>query len=584
MVLESAWLDEREDRYELAGPLPPLAIPTTLQDSLMARLDRLPTVREVAQLGAVLGREFAYEMLRVLSATEEGTLQDSLARAVSAELLYQRGRPPRARYVFKHALIQDAAYQSLLKSTRRQYHGQIAQVLAERFPEIADHEPELLAHHYTEAGLAEPATRWWLAAGERALRRSAIAEAVSHVTKGLELLGDIPEGSDRLQRELALQMVLGPALMATRGFASAEVARAYTRARELCRQLGETSQLPLVQYGLFRLRLIRAELREARALAEELLALAERQNEAVLRLTAHRTLGNSLMWLGDVARAREHLDQGSALYDRHQHRSLAFLYGDDPGVDCLAYGALARWWLGFPHQARACGDAGLALARELAHPATLGRALLFSCWVHTLCQETQVAQGHAEALVGFASEHRLALWESAGHAWLGGLLSTQGEDERALGHLQQALAGYDATQTVQTKSWILASLAQVHATAGRTEQGRTALREAFELVDITEERWMEAELHRLAGVLALMPTDRHEANAEASFHRALEIARREGAKSLELRAATSLARLWQRQGRTDDARQLLADVYGWFTEGFDTGDLQAAKALLDELS
>ena len=201
-----------------------------------------------------------------------------------------------------------------------------------------------------------------------------------------------------------------------------------------------------------------------------------------------------------------------------------------------------------------------------------------------MCQETQVAQGHAEALVDFASEHRLALWESAGHAWLGGLLSTQGEDERALGHLQQALAGYDATQTVQTKSWILASLAQVHATAGRTEQGRTALREAFELVDITEERWMEAELHRLAGVLALMPTDRHEANAEASFHRALEIARRQGAKSLELRAATSLASLWQRQGRTDDARQLLADVYGWFTEGFDTGDLQAAKALLDELS
>ena len=374
MVLESGLLQERDDRYALTGPLPPLAIPTTLHDSLMARLDRLATVKGLAQLGATLGREFSYELLQAVSPWDEETLRRGLSQLVAAEFLFQRGLPPQATYRFKHALIQDTAYQSLLKSTRQQYHQWIVQVLVDRFPETADTQPELVAHHYTEAGLSEQAVHSWQHAGECAIRRSAHVEAISHLTKGLEVLKALPDTPERPRQELLLQTTLGPALMAVKGYAALEVEHAYARARALCHQIGDTSQLFPVLRGLWYFYLLRVELQTARELGEQLLRLAQRVDDPALLLEAHHVLGNTLNYLGELAAAQAHLAQGIALYDRQQHRTHALLYGQDPGVACRSYAAVTLWLLGYPDQALQRSHEALTLAHEVAHPFSLAYA------------------------------------------------------------------------------------------------------------------------------------------------------------------------------------------------------------------
>jgi predicted ATPase len=340
MVLESGLLQGRGDRYELTGLLPPLAIPATLHDSLMARLDRLATVKALAQLGATLGREFSHTLLQAVALWSEEPLRRGLQQLVEAEFLYQQGLPPQAIYTFKHALIQDVAYQSLLRSTRQQYHQRLAQVLAEQFPETAETQPELLAHHYTEAGRSRQAVGYWQRAGQRASERSAYLEAITHLTKGLEVLSALPNTPERAQQELTLQITFGPALNATKTWAAPEVERAYARARELCQQIGETPQLFSVLYGLWLYYEVRAELRTAHELGEQCLKLAQSVQEPALFLEAHFALGLTLFWLGELALAREHFEQGMAFYDLQQHCSLASIYGSfDPGVACLACAA-----------------------------------------------------------------------------------------------------------------------------------------------------------------------------------------------------------------------------------------------------
>src|SRR5262249_4194962 len=351
MVRESGLIGEEDDHYVGAqgdAPVPPLAIPATLQDSLMARLDRLSTVREIAQLGATLGREFPYELLHAVSPLDEGSLQQGLRQLVEAELVYQRGVPPRATYIFKHALIQDAAYHSLLKSTRQRYHRQIAQALEERFTEIKETEPELLAHHYTEAGLVGQAIPYWRQAGQRASQHSAYVEAINHLTKGLELLQTLPDTLERTHEELLLQTSLGAALMAAKGYAVPEVEKAYARARELCRQIGETPQLFRVLGGLWTFHIARAEHKTARELGEQLLTLAQRIQDPALLIRAHTMLGPTLFHLGEFALAREQVGQGIVLYVPQQHRSRVL---QDPGVICLVYAAWSLWHLGYPTQA-----------------------------------------------------------------------------------------------------------------------------------------------------------------------------------------------------------------------------------------
>jgi class 3 adenylate cyclase/predicted ATPase len=583
MVLESGLLQAREDRYELAGPLPPLAIPTTLHDSLMARLDRLAAVKALAQLGATLGREFAYELLHAVSPWDEDTLHRGLHQLVEAEFLYQRGLPPQATYVFKHALIQDAAYQSLLRSTRQQHHQRIAQVLAERFPETAETQPELLAHHYTEAGLREQAIPYWQHAGQRALQRSANLEAVSHVTRGLGVLSTLPETHERVHQELALQIMLGAALGAIKGQPAPEVERTYARACELAREVGSPPELFPALWGFWYGHMARGQLPQARELAEEFLELARQGQDPLLLAAGHRMLANTAWWQGELAQAQVHSRQGLACYDPAQHRASAVRYGQDSGVNCGYLGALTLWVLGYPDQALQGMEETLALARRLAHPMSLAQALHFSAHLHQLRREPQAARAQAEATLALCTEQGIGLYRAWSLLPRGWAVAQQGEVTEGIAQIRQGLAAWRAGGAGVAWPWWLALLAEACGTVGQLDEGLRALEEALAAVQHNEEHHYEAEVYRLKGELLLQEPPAHQEEAEEHFHQALAVARRRQAKSWELRAAMSLSRLWQQQGKHDEARELLAPVYGWFTEGFDTADLQEAKALLEAL-
>ena len=593
MVLESGLLQEREERYELTGPLPPLAIPTTLHDSLMARLDRLATVKALAQLGATLGRAFSYALLRAVSPWDEGTLGRGLHQLVEAEFLYQQGLPPEATYRFKHALIQETAYQSLLRSTRQQYHQRIAQALETHFPEVVETQPELVTHHYTEAGLSARAIPYWQHAGERAVQHSAYVEAIGHFTKGLEVLKALPETPERARRELHLQTALGPALVVTQGPAAPETEQAYTRAQALCGQVGETSQLFPVLWGFWRFYNNRGEPHRARTLGEQLLRVAHQTHDTALLLEAHHTLWATLVSSGELVAARAHLEQGFSLYDASQHRSHAALYGGhDPGVCCFCHAAWTLWMLGYPDQALRSIHAGLTLARELAHPASLAIALRWMATLQQSRQEQHAAREGAEACAALAGEQGFAPESAQAMILRGWALVERGRGTEEIGQIQQGLAAYRATGSVLRQSYYLALLAEAYGKVGQVEEGLQVVAEALAGVHKTGEEVCQAELYRLKGELLQARVPSREADvstpssqeAEQCFQQALAVAQRQQARSWELRAAMSLSRLWQQQGKQAEARELLAPVYGWFTEGFDTADLQEAKTLLEELT
>jgi class 3 adenylate cyclase/predicted ATPase len=585
MVLESGLLREVEGCYELTGPLPPLAIPTTLQDALMARLDRLVTAKGVAQLGAVIGRHFAYGLLRAVAPLDDATLQRELGRLVEAEVLYQHGMPPQAIYTFKHALIQEAAYQSLLRRTRQQYHQRIAQVLEAQFPEARETQPELLAQHFTEASFREQAMSYWHKAGQRAVERSAYREAVAHLTRGLELRRSLPDTPEHARHELALQTTLGLALVATRGYGAPDVAHAYTRALELCRQVGEPAQLFPVQGGLWQFYAVRAEYQTARGLAEQLLTLAQNAQDAALLLGAHTVLGQTFHMLGAFVRAREHIEQGIALYDPQQHRSLAFLLGgEDPGVACLGFAACTLWLLGYPEQALSRMQEALTLAEALGSPFNLAWALRGAAWLHQLRRERLAAQGRAETLMALASEQGFAYWAALGTMFRGWALAEARQGEEGMTQIRQGLATIRATGAELGRPHFLALLAEAYGNVGQPEAGLPVLAEALEAVEQNGECYYQAELYRLKGELLLALSGDNHAEAEICFHRALDVSRQQQARSWELRVAISLSRLWQRQGQRQAARRLLAETYNWFTEGFSTADLQEAQGLLATLS
>jgi class 3 adenylate cyclase/predicted ATPase len=593
MVLESGLLQEREDRYELTGPLPPLAIPATLHDSLMARLDRLATVKGLAQLGTTLGREFSYELLQAVSPWDEGTLRRGLHQLVEAEFLYQQGLPPLATYRFKHALIQDTAYQSLLRSTRQQHHRHIAQVLEAQFPEICETQPELLAHHHTEAGLVTQAIPYWQQAGRRAIQRSANLEAIQHLTKGLALLATLPETPVRAQQELDLQLALGLALIASVGRGSVEVQQVYRRAEELCQQVGDTPQRFQALWGLFYFYLLRAEILRARDLGEQLRSLALRWQDRAFELQACWALGTASWFLGELVAARTHLEAGLRLYDPQQHHGHAVLYSGDPGVACGGYRAFALWALGYADQALHQSQQALALARQVAHPYTLALALNFAAWLHQFRREAQDARAAAEAAIALADEQGFPNWFAMAKSIQGWAVAAQGQQAEGLTQMRQGLAAWQATESEVWRPNMLGRMTEACAETGQVDEALGLVIEALKLVQQNGERLWEAELYRLRGELLLRQDTAavrtrgwslQATEAEACFQRALDVARRQQAKSLELRAAMSLARLWQHQDKRTEAYDLLAPVYGWFTEGFDTADLQDAKALLEELA
>jgi len=550
----------------------------------MARLDRLVTAKAVAQYAAVIGRQFAYALLQAVAQVDASTLQRELERLVEAEIVYQRGLPPQASYTFKHALIQDAAYQSLLKSTRQQYHQRIAEVLETQFPETAEAQPELLAHHYTEAGRTEKAVHYWHQAAQRAVERSAHAEAISHFTTGLALLQTLPETLERLHQELHILVTLGSALMATKGYGEREVEHVFHRARELCHQVGDTPQVFRVLQGLWLCYVGRAEYQVARELGEQLFALAQRQQDAASLQSAHLTLGLTLCALGAFVPARTHLEQGIALYDPQHPRSLGRSGLQDGGVVCRCFGAQTLWYLGFPDQARLQSHQGLTLAHHVAHPFSLAFALCFAALVHQLRHEVQAVQAQAEAAITLSCERDFALYVGFGTILRGWALAHQGQAQEGIAQLHQGLTAYRATGTEIGRPHYLALLAEAQGIRGQPAAGLTALTEALTLVDSSGERFYEPELHRLKGALLLQSSSEHATEAETCFQHAIRIAQSQQAKSWELRSVTSLARLWQQQGKHQEAYDLLAPVYHWFTEGFDTPDLKDAKALLDALA
>jgi predicted ATPase len=576
-ILESGHLQDVEGHYELVGSLSMFTIPATLQDSLMARLDRLVTAKAVAQYAAVIGRQFSYALLQTVSQLDEATLQHELGRLVEAEIVYQRGVSPQATYVFKHALIQDAAYESLLKNTRQHYHQRIAQVLEVQFPETAEAQPELLAHHFTEAARIEQAVGYWHKAGQNAVQRSAHVEAISHLRTGLALLQTLPETPARTEQELALHITLGRPLTATRGYAAPEVEDVFTRARQLCHHVEITPQLLPVLFGLWRFYLHRGQLQTAHEFAEQALRLAQHVQDPLPLPEAHQGLGVTLYYRGELAVARVHLEASLDLYASAQQRK---------GGVYIGPGHIARvlWLLGYPDQALGWSRDALTLAQQMAPPFGMAFALSLAAVFHQFRREARCTQERAEAAIRLATDQGFPYWMAVGSLMRGWALAQQGQAREGIEQITQGLMTYRATGAELWRLYFLALLADVHGTIGEPEAGLTVLAEALTLTDTTGQRCYKAELYRLKGELMLQLSSDNQAGAETCFQHAISIAQSQQAKSWELRASTSMARLWQQQGKRQDAHDLLAPVYGWFTEGFDTADLKDAKMLLDELT
>jgi class 3 adenylate cyclase len=579
MVVESGLLRSQGDRYELAGPLPPLAIPATVQDSLLARLDRLESGRAQAQLAACIGREFSYPLLRAVSPWDESALRLGLERLVDAELLYRRGAAPDVSYAFKHALVRDAAYESLLRSTRQRYHTQIAQALVEAFPAQAQGQPEVVAHHYAEAGLGREAISWWLRAARQAAARFANVEAASHAREGLAMLEQLPDSEERAQQELALQATLGIALLTTQGYAAKEVGEAYERAAELARKLGTCADIAPITYGRWAHLCVRGDLRAAHVLGEEFMrSLAQ---DDPLQLVAHRMVGLPKLAMGEPAVARDHAERTRQRYDPLRHHALATYYGQDPGVAACAYGALAWWTLGFPDTARARLDEGLALERRWPHPHTRMQLLIHCAIVHQRRGDGAAVQRYAAECLALATAHAGLLWCGFSHTLLGWAQAALGQAVEGAALARQGMGEIRASGARIYVHYLALVLAEACAWAGERDEALAVVTDALERPDKPENRLGISELHRIRAELFRDGSD--PARAVSELQTAIRLAREQQAKLLELRAALGLAKLWRAAGARGAALELVEPLYAWFREGFDEADLVAARDLLAAL-
>ncbi len=582
---------EGEARRTIAAvPSPALAVPASLHASLMARLDRLGPAKEVAQIGAAIGREFSHALLAALVRKPEAELGSALDRLVAAGLLFRQGVPPHASYLFKHALVQDAAYGTLLREPKRALHARIAETLESQFAEIAERQPELLARHYTEAGLIEKAAGFWGKAGQRSLDRSALVEAAEQLTRALDQIATFPATPALRRDQIKLQVGLVNALMHVKGYAAPVTKAAIERARTLMERaeaLGEPPKDPLllfsVLYGLWTASYVAFNGDAVRELAAQFLALAQKQKATAPLMIGHRIMGMSLMFTGDIAESRAHFDQAVALYDPVEHRPLATRFAVDPGVANLGARCLDLWLLGYPEAALADANQALKNARETGHAATLMYALHFTSWPHLWCGNYATVNAQADELIALANEKGALFWKARGKELKGWVSALTGQVSDAAQMLTSAIAALRSTGTIVAVPSDLSLLAMAHAEIGQFDRAWQCIGEAMTAVETTKETWCEAEVHRRAGEIALMSTEPDAAKAEAYLESALAVARKQQAKSWELRAAISLARLYRDQGKRDEARDPLTPVYGWFTEGFDTLDLKEAKALLDEL-
>jgi predicted ATPase/class 3 adenylate cyclase len=587
-VLEAETEDDAQ-RAAAPVPFPPLAVPPSLHASLMARLDRLGPAKEVAQVGAAIGREFSHALLASVVGNPEPQLQSALDRLIAAGLLFQQGAVPHASYLFKHALVQDAAYGTLLREPRRALHARIVKALESKFPEIADKQPEVLARHCAEAGQVEQAVHLWGKAGQRSLERSALVEAIEQFNRALDLIATLPSTPALRREAIKLQVALITPLLSVKGFGAPDTKVAAERARLLIEQaeaLGEPPEDPLlscaVLYGLCTSNYMAFNGDELRNRAKQLFKLAQKQGASAALLTAHRMMGLALACTGDVLQSRSHFDQAVALYEPTEHRALATRFGADARVSVLSFRSMALWTLGYPEAALADAANALKDAREIGQAVSLMYALLHTSPVQIYCGNYQAATTHLDEVVKLADERGATFWTAHGMMHESCALALAGKAADAVQLATAGLALYQTTRSTAWMPWYLSNLARAYADLGQLDGARRCLTEAMTAIATTKESWWEAEVHNAAGEIALKGKD--AAKAETHFKHALSIAQEKQTKSFELRAAMSLARLWRDQGKPQQARELLVPVYGWFTQGFDTPDLKEAKALLGELA
>jgi class 3 adenylate cyclase/predicted ATPase len=580
-VLESGLLGDAGDRYVLDGPLPPLAIPATLHDSLMARLDRLGPAKEVAQIGACMGREFDHELLAAVAPLTEADLVAALDRLVTAELVFRRGIPPATTYIFKHALVRDAAYQSLVRKSRQELHVNIAAALERGFPHALETRPELVAGHFDEAGLFEKAAGYWLRAGRLAAARSANVEAIAHLRSGLVSLAALPPGEPRSRFELSLQLALGGPLIATNGFASSKVEAAYQRAEELSRELNNDKDLFTAIRGLGYVYHVRANLREATRLVDEVVDLARRIGDPAMLADAYHSAGALTFHLGTFQAAHDWYQQSIEAGD-YRGRFHSEVHGIYMGVFCRAYLSHCEWHLGYPDRALQTAEEGLALAREVAHPFSIALALDYLAMLHQFRREPEAALRIAEEARSLCLEHRFdyyGAWSALVRAWA---LAELGSLEGGVAAYDAALHEFRETGAELRMPHYLCLLAAIQRKAGRRAAGLRLVAEAAQIAERNLESWRNAEIERERGELLLLDDDVREESV-AAFRRAMHIAADQGAKMLELRASTALARLWAQCSERRKALDVLTPIYDWFTQGFDTPDLRRARTLLGEL-
>jgi predicted ATPase len=573
-----------------AVPRPALAVPASLHASLMARLDRLGLAKEVAQIGAAIGREFSHALLAAVVRKPEAELGSKLDRLIRAGLLFRNGVPPHATYLFKHALVQDAAYGTLLRQPRRVLHARIADTLERKFAEIAEGQPEVLARHCTEAGLIDKAAGLWGKAGLRSKERSALVEGIEQLTRALNQIATLPSTPELRREEIKLQVALINPLQHVKGQAAPEIKAVAERALLLIEQadaLGEPPEDPLLLFSTLHAfvnaNIVAFNGDVLRERAAQLLALAGKQSGRLPLMFGHRAMGVALLLSGNFAEGLRYFDQALTLYDPVEHRSLATQFFQDPRVAVLLYRSMALWALGYPEAALVDTEKALRDAREIGYAGALMQALSMTWFTQLISGNYAIAKAQSDEQIALAEEKGSFYWKTNGMLRRAGVLALTGKTSDAVGIFSSEISVWRSTgASLYFPIW-LSLLARTCGELGRFSEAWSHIGEAITAVETAKETWYEAEVHRIAGEIALMSPEPDAAKAEACFERGLSVARAQQAKSWELRAASSMARLWRDQGKRDEARDLLAPVYGWFTEGFDTLDLKEAKVLLDEM-
>ncbi len=579
-VLESGQLRELEHAYELSIPAPAMSIPGTLHDALVARLDRLGADKEIAQLGSAIGREFSFELYHAITMGNQDELEEGLAHLVSSGLLDQVGIPPNATYQFRHALVQDAAYQSLLKKKRCQYHERIGQVLEDQFGDRLETRPEMIAHHYTEAGLTENAIKYWYEAGIRASQRWEHLETIAHLDKGLRLISTLPDSTQRDEEELAFRVALGPSLIVIRGYGSSDVCDDFSRSLELCEKLDRRTEVGQILWGLGVHYIVRGEYQNAMLRGRALLDIGNEQVSNSYKTGGHVVIGGTSFGLANFEMAQSHLDQGSALYLNEAHEEQVNLYGTNLGIFSLLWETHALWHLGRHDLALKKRDQGFAVAEKVDHPFSWVIAYDYTAMLHQFRREPHIAKEHAQGAIAICREHHFGYYLGWAMIINGWATSALGDCKEGISEIHQGLEMLKSTSGKRSLPYYNALLAEAYWMNGQNELAVQTLKTALIIAEKITEPWWTAEIHRLKGDILLSTSSENKVQAETSFMTALKISREQKSTAIELRVAISLSRLWHEQGKAAEAKKLLSERIEIQTEGFDTPDFVEAQKLL----